>query len=134
MDGMSDIEKLRHLTDRLVSLQSMSTSTENGGLDVLSASGKCHLSCIYHEPGKTTVITALAEPGSFIGSHDHKETEHIVVVSGEMIAYYDDQITILHAGEHIMFAPHKAHRAEFPQVTFMIAVTVPDTEDYPHDR
>lgn len=134
MQGMSDLDKLRHLTEQLKSLPEMSAPTANGGLDVLSASGKCHLACIYNEKERTTVITALAEPGSFIGSHGHKETEHIVVIYGEMVAYYNDQITILRSGDHIVFEPGQAHRAEFPVETFMIAVSIPDTEDYPHGK
>jgi len=130
----SDLEKLRELTERLTSLPAISTKIANGTIDIISAEGKCHLECLYHREGQTSVILATAEAGCVITSHNHEEIEHIIVLSGEMIAYYQDQMTILHVGDSIMFLPGMPHRAEFRELTLMIGVTVPDTEDYPHER
>jgi quercetin dioxygenase-like cupin family protein len=130
--GLTDLQKLQMLTERLHTLPEISTRLPNGTIDILSAEGKCRLECLYHEAGKTSVILATAEAGSIITSHNHEETEHIIVVSGQMIAYYHDQISVLHPGDSIKFLPGIPHRAEFPVLTIMIGVTVPDTEDYPH--
>ena len=130
----SDLEKLRELTERLTSLPAISTKIANGTIDIISAEGKCHLECLYHREGQTSVILATAEAGCVITSHNHEEIEHIIVLSGEMIAYYQDQMTILHVGDSIRFLSGMPHRAEFKELTLMIGVTVPDTEDYPHGR
>ena len=54
------------------------------------------------------------------------------MLSGEMVVYYGSAVSILHAGDHCVFAPGEAHRAEFPKDTVLFGITIPDTEDYPH--
>ena len=133
-EKLTDLQKLRLLTEQLTTLPEICTKASEDVINILSANGSCRLDYIYNEQGKASICLATATAGAVIGSHFHKETEHLVMVSGEMIVYAGNQIIVLHAGNHCMFLPNTPHRAEFTTDTLLFGITIPNTEDFPNAR
>jgi len=78
------------------------------------------------------VARAFLSAGSTIEDHQHKEAEWLFVYSGEMELTILDKKQRYKKGDCCHIKPKLPHKAEFPVDTWLLAVTMPAAEGYPH--
>lgn len=81
----------------------------------------------------SSVALAKLQAGTLFPWHSHKECEVLTVTVGVMLVeIIDRSIVTVHPGDSIAIPTNIPHRAEFPEYTEVIAITVPSTEDFPN--
>lgn len=80
---------------------------------------------IYHGT-ECAIMRCFAEAGTIMARHCHQEIEHIIVISGRMDVYLDnDNCLTLHPGEAIRLAPGTPHYIDYPENTWSLGITIP---------
>ena len=125
---MKNIERLRELTKTLSDV----THHKRRFTDYECDAGTCLGFALINEPD-VAVQKAFASKDSSIKKHVHQHSLEIIIVFKGTAVYSDkDKEVKLEAGDLIAIPKNKEHSFYWPEDCWMIAVTIPADEGYPH--
>lgn len=127
---MDSIAKLRELT---AALPPFPMALENNGkwTEYPMEQGTSHAKDLHTEPGKVSAALWINSEESRFPRHAHPEREVLVVIAGEMHIETNGEKRVLRDGEMIINEPDVPHSAYFPKRTTYLAITCPDSKDWP---
>lgn len=134
---MSTLEKLEQLTSELpVILSAITTDNKNGHVNYtpFEQKGSCHGIAIYNDD-TIAVQRAFMSKGTSLPPHYHDEIEVLTIFQGMLqITFIDGKQTFIGVGDTYKFNPKESHYCEALEDTWMIAITIPPSKDYPDGR
>ena len=132
MDDNNNLERLRESIPKLPPIPKLGDFKEEKGkhTEYIMEVGTCISSSLLSQKEISVAKTFISSGGRF-PKHDHNEKEYVVVFSGIMIVYYGDKKRTMKKGDCIMFEPHVPHHVRALEDTWIIAVTVPHSKDFP---
>lgn len=127
------LDKLRELTNNLPPVPKLGEfKVEHPAFtEYVMDVGSCISYNLLNQKEVSVAKTFISSGGQF-PEHDHDEAEYAVVFSGAMIAYYGDKKKTMMAGDCIKFEKGEKHRVRALEDTWIIAVTVPRSKDFPN--
>ena len=123
----SNLEALKEMTKRLPDLIALASSTVR--YDVMG--GQCVGVNLRFAP-QVAVQDAYMSAGAEFPVHSHDGVEHLVVYEGRLRVETDGIVQEIGVGEGCVFLAGVKHTVLALENTWVIGITVPSDEGYPH--
>jgi len=127
---MSNLQKLKELTNKLLTFPDMVKEASNGFSEIRMDNGTCFGWRLMIEKGGG-VHKWFNSRGSVFPTHAHDSWEVFVVYEGEMHLIYNEDKKVIQPQESFYMLPGDSHSAYFPVDTWYITITIPPAKGFP---
>jgi quercetin dioxygenase-like cupin family protein len=87
--------------------------------------------CLFDEPGITSVAHTIFKEHTEFPLHQHNEQEILIVLKGSLLLSRKDEMMMLAPGAVAILPPMAEHGAVTPTGCEFLAITIPDSPEYP---
>jgi len=134
---LSNLDHLKKITEDLPAVPRLAdfvVAKSNSSIEFDVGIGTC-ISYNLYSQNKVSVARTFVSSGGVLPKHKHLEKEILVVYSGRAIFYLDKEgkKTILNEGDSVEINPETPHRIRALEDTWFIAISVPQSKDFPSD-
>jgi len=132
------LQKLRELTDTLPSFPSLVKMESNNRIDYNVDNGVSFAFGLLSQT-EVAVANVFISSGAVFPKHSHKENEFLIVYEGGLVVEICDaggedyRSIIVETGGSVYFDNNERHIVTALEDTWLIAITVPAAEGYPHE-
>jgi len=132
---VDNLEKLRELTKNLPPVPKLEDfkSEQEKSTEYMLEVGTCISYNLLSRSEASVALTFISSGGKF-PEHQHSEKEFAVIISGSMIVYKGDKKETLGVGGCMVFNEGQSHRVRALEDVWLIAVTVPQSKDFPNSK
>lgn len=127
----ASINKLRELTKQLPLLSNVVAERYKDSIAYVMTKGICTGEELFYNQS-VAVQRAFMNKGASFPIHLHNQIEWIIVTRGHLINDTEGIISHLKDGDGIRIQKDQSHFIEAVEDTWMIGITIPASEGYPH--
>jgi len=129
---VSNLKRLRDITHTLPPFpKALAQSTGDQGFKSYPMEmGTCIGWNLLTQP-EVSVARFFNSAGSIFPEHAHEQREHIIIYDGEAILSVKGKEVKLSRGDSIVLDSETAHSARFKVDTWYLAITIPQSPDWP---
>jgi len=129
-----NIEKLRDLTSKLMSLQDLVRNGNGVTYKEYAVQNGTSFGFGLYDTPEVAVQRVFMSKDSIFPEHIHAEREWGIVYKGKIIMEYEGTEQTLGVGDCMFFEADAPHRGRVLEDTWVIFITVPAGEGYPHGK
>ena len=129
---MDSLQKLRQLTEELPAPLLNTMSNPGPGYMEYDVDGTC-IGFGLHNQQEVAVQRAFVSGGTTFPKHEHDTHEFLIVYQGHLIFHLHDEEYPVGVAGSIHIEPHTPHSVVATEDSWLIGITVPAEEGYPHD-
>lgn len=130
-----DLEHLKKMTEDLPAIPKLADFAVAKGRSTTEydvGAGTCISYNLYSQK-KISVARTFVSSGGEFPQHNHIEKEVLVIYSGRILLYIGDEKRVLNEGDCVELDPEVPHRARALEDTWFVAISVPQSKDFPED-
>lgn len=139
MLSSEDLERLKDMTSKLPPVPKLEQfkkahkETEDLSCVTYEASSDSGtiISCSLMSTPEISVARTFVSAGGKFPVHKHTEKEVLVLYSGRGVIYKGEERIFMNAGDCVIIEPDEHHTARALEDSWLIAIAIPRSEDFP---